>query len=150
MLDHQVRPKAALSKAKVSAALVAGWARVVGTNKGAMADRMEVDTKTINRALTQENTPELHTAFNSLVFDPSALDEVAALYGMRLLPLQCEAANDFTTLADVSGLASALARALSDGKRDHRETIKLANLIRPVICELSAIVAEADTIRGAA
>jgi hypothetical protein len=150
VVSNQVRPKGALSKAKVSAALAAGWSRVVGTRKGAMADVMEVDTKTINRALTHENTPELHTALNSLVFDASALDEVMALYGLRVAPMHCAAANDLVTLADVTGLASALARALGDGKRTHQETLQLANLIRPVICELSAIVAEADQIKGVA
>lgn len=150
MVSNQVRPKAAISKARLSAALASGWARVVGTRKGAMADAMEVDTKTINRALTHETTPELHTAFNSLVFDATALDEVAALYGMRLVPRHSAAANDLTTIADLSALIGQFAVALSDGKRAPRETCQLADLIRPILAELGAIVEEADRIKGIA
>lgn len=148
--SNQVRPKVALSKAKLSAALGAGWSRVMGTRKGAMADAMEVNTKTIDRALTHETTPELHTAFNSLVFDQTALDEVAALYGMRLVPKHCSAANDLTTIADLSGLIAQFANALSDGKRVPRETCQLADAIRPILSELGAIVEEADRIKGVA
>jgi hypothetical protein len=150
VLDNQIRPKSALSKAKVSASLSAGWARVMGTRKGAMADAMEVNTKTIDRALTHETTPELHTAFNSLVFDATALDEVAALYGMRLVPKRAIAANDLTTITDLSALIGAFATALSDGKRQPRETCQLADLIRPILSELGAIVEEADRIKGVA
>lgn len=148
--SNQVRPKTALSKAKVSAALSAGWARVMGTSKGAMADAMEVNTKTIDRALTHETTPELHTAFNSLVFDQTALDEVAALYGVRIVPKHCAAANDMTTIADLSALIGQFAIALSDGKRVPRETCQLADAIRPILAELGAIVEEADRIKGLA
>jgi hypothetical protein len=148
--ENQVRPKSALSKAKVSAALGAGWARVMGTRKGAMADAMEINTKTIDRALTHETTPELHTAFNALVFDATALDEVAALYGMRLVPNRCSAANDLTTIADLSALVAQFAKVLCDGKRYPRETCQLADAIRPILGELGAIVAEADRIKGVA
>lgn len=150
MIPKHVRPKVTISKARASAALAAGWARVMGTSKGAMADAMEVSTKTIDRALTHETTPELHTAFNSLAFDSSALDELFALFGIRAVPLHCEAANDMVTLADLSGLVSKFASALADGRREPRETCQLADAIRPVIRELSAIVAEADKLKGAA
>src|SRR5690606_36293749 len=91
MRSANVRPNAPCSKARVSAALSQGWARVGGTRKGAMADVMEVDPKTINRALTGENLPELHTAFNSLLFDATALSKVAALYGFCIVPQRSQA-----------------------------------------------------------
>jgi hypothetical protein len=147
---NQVRPKSAVSKAKVSAALGAGWARVMGTRKGAMADAMEVSSKCVDRALTHETTPELHTAFNSLVFDITALDELAALYGVKIVPKHCTAANDYATIADLSALIGKFATALADGKRSPRETCNLANLIRPILAELGAIVEEADRIKGVA
>lgn len=150
MTDNRVRPKNAVSKANVSAALSAGWARVMGTSKGAMADTMEVSTKCIDRALTHETTPEFHTAWNSLIFDPTALDEVANLYGMRLIPRHSIAANDMTTIADLSALIGQFAIALSDGKRIPRETLQLADAIRPILAELGAIVEEADRIKGLA
>ncbi|RYG90134.1 MAG: hypothetical protein EON59_00710 [Alphaproteobacteria bacterium] len=149
MRSANVRPNAPCSKARVSAALSQGWARVVGTRKGAMADVMEVDPKTINRALTGENLPELHTAFNSLLFDATALSEVAALYGFCIVPQRSQADNDLGTIAGLSGLAAQFATALQDGSRDPRETCQLADAIRPMICALGAIVEEADRIKAA-
>lgn len=40
--------------------------------------------------------------------------------------------------------------ALADGRRDHRETCELAQAIRPILPALSAIVAEADRVKGVA
>ena len=81
MRDNHVRPIRPHSKAQVSGALAAGWARVSAGRKGAFADNIDVDTKTVNRALTGETVPELHTAWNSLADDPTALDELASRLG---------------------------------------------------------------------
>lgn len=139
------------SKMDVSARLVAGWARVIAkVGKGKFADKLEVNEKTVGRALSGENTPELHTAFNSLAVDPTALDEVAALYGVEIRPKQSVAANDMETVADLSHLVGKWVAALSDGHRCHRETLELANVMRPLLHRLNAVCAEADSIRGVA
>ncbi|KPH66027.1 hypothetical protein [Novosphingobium sp. ST904] len=70
--------------------------------------------ETIDRALTGESVPELHTALNSLAVDITALDEVFALYGLRVKPLKAEPANDLATISRLSNLAGQFAEALSD------------------------------------
>lgn len=137
------------TKQRVSGALSAGWARVCAqTGKGAFADKIEVTTRTIDNALTGTTLPELHTAFNSLVADPTALDEVAALYGFVIQPKHSEAANDLKTASCLSHLAGQIIDALSDGYRDHRETLAIAKIARPLSKMLSALIDEADQISG--
>lgn len=147
---RQVRP-AVHSKMDISARLVAGWARVIARiGKGSFADAMGVDVKTVSRAMSGETLPELHTVINSLRADPTALNEVFAAAGFELRPVRSVAANDMATISDLSRLAAQWADALQDGVRDHRETLALADSIRPLVQVLNAIVGEADRVRGVA
>jgi hypothetical protein len=145
------------SSAKTQAAtevqpkLAQAWSRVIATvGKGAFADKCGCDADTIDNALTGKTLPRFHTAMNSLAADPSALDEVFALYGLRVVPRQCQAANDLTTAAGASQIATAICQALADGIRNHHETLQIADIIRPHLPALSAIVKEAEELRGAA
>lgn len=144
--------RANVTKMDTSSALAEGWARVSRKlGKGAFADELDVDVKTINRALTGETLPELHTALNSLLSDPMALNEVFKLYGLESPRRRDDhAANDLETLASISHLAGRWIDALADGNRDHRETCQLTDAIRSLLPALSALVAEADRIRTAA
>jgi hypothetical protein len=118
---------------------------------GAMADAMGLsDTKTIDRAVTASNLPEAHTIFNSLVADPTALDEVLSEYGYRLCPLHSAAANDMLTLAGLCETAAELSDALRDGVRVHPETLKVADKLRPHMPALVALLREADELRDRA
>lgn len=147
---RQVRPAIA-TKSDVSARLIAGWARVIARiGKGTFADKVGVDVKTVSRAMAGETTPELHTAVNSLVADPTALNEVFAAAGFELRPVGMVAANDLAAIGDLSRLMAQWADALQDGVRDHRETLALADTIRPLVQTLNAIVHEADRVRGVA
>lgn len=147
---RQVRP-AVHSKMDVSARLVAGWARVIARiGKGVFADAMGVDVKTVSRAMSGETLPELHTVINSLRADPTALNEVFAAAGFELRPVGLCAANDMATISDLSRLTTQWVEALADGVRDHRETLALADSIRPLVQALNAIVGEADRHRGVA
>lgn len=145
-----VRPKH-VSKQDASAALVAGWGQTINKlGKGTFADAIQVDAKTVSRTMSGESTPELHTALNSLFVDPTALDALFALYGIQVTPLRSEAANDLATVSGISMLAGKWAEALSDGVRCPKETCDLSDAIRPLMKALSAVCAEADTIRGVA
>ncbi|WP_288803891.1 hypothetical protein [uncultured Novosphingobium sp.] len=149
--SNHVRPLRTSDKSDVSKAISAGWARVLrSVGKGTFADSIDIGTKTIDRALTGESVPELHTALNSLSVDITALDEVFALYGLRVKPMRSEPANDIATISRLSNLAGQFAEALADGHRDHRETCQLADTIRPLMAALTAICLEADLIKGAA
>lgn len=143
--------RAAVPKHRVSALLAAGWARVCAKmGKGAFADALEATEKTVENAMAGRTLPEAHTVFNSLRADETALDEVLASYGFRLTPLHATAANDMVAAAGVINAMGELVKALSDGKRDHNETLSIASLIRPHMPHLTAILAEADRLRGAA
>lgn len=113
-----------------------------------MADRMGSNTKTIDRAVTAENLPEAHTVFNSLIADPTALDQILREYGYCLRPLTAEAANDMHTAADLARAAGSMVDALSDGRRDHLETLQLGEIFRHLQPKLTAIICEADAIRS--
>lgn len=145
----QVRPKLQ-DKADVSVALAKGWLRMVDTyRKGSFADALEVDPKTVGRALDLTSTPALHTAMNSLLVDETALNELFALYGFH--PPRRRMArpiNDMHTLADLSGLVSRFCSALEDGERDHQETLALAQQIAPIMPALTAILNEAHKLHG--
>jgi len=145
----QVRAIRMCSRTEVSGKLAASWARISAGHKGDFADKLDISTKTIDRALIGETLPGLDTALNSLAFDVTALDEVFALYGLSIKPLIAAPSNDLTTISSLSNLVGQFAAALSDGQRDHRETLQLADMIRPVMAMLSAICAEADAVRAA-
>ncbi len=148
MPDNQVRPIRKRSKAEVSGAVAAGWARVSAGRKGAFADNLDIDSKTVNRALTGETVPELHTAWNSLADDPSALDELASLYGVRVVPKFSRRASGMELAASLGHSLSELIDRLRDGKLCHLDTLALAELFRPAIPSMQAIVDEADALRG--
>lgn len=148
MTLRQVRPKRLQTKARVSASIAAAWARVAAGQKGAFADAIEINTKTVDRAMTGETLPELHTAFNALTFDPTALDEVAALYGVKIVPLYQQAANDLETAAGVLDAMGELVSSHADGRRDHNETLTVARKLRPHLPALTNIILEADELKA--
>lgn len=145
-------PKSPPSETKVSNAVASGLLRASQTcgGKGTLADKMEVHTKTVERAMVGDTVPNVRNLFNSLLADPTSLDELADLYGVVIRPKSSQAANDLHTAACMATAAGSFMEALSDGRRDHNETIALADLFRPLLKMLGAVVEEADTIRGAA
>ncbi len=152
MADKQVRPQFCPAKSDVSAALAVGWARAArNVGKGSLADTIKSCAKTIDRALTSETLPELHTALASLLADDAALDEVFALYGFdRPRRKRSQAANDMATVTGLSSVVTAFCEALADGSRNHQETLELADMIRAVMPSLTALLDDANRIRGVA
>lgn len=151
MPDNHVCPKATPSKADVSDALAVCWTRARrAIGKGAFADRIGVDPKTVNRAITGDSVPELHTALASLLIDPDALTEVFALYGLQppRPMIGADTANDLATVSRLSRVLHSLADAISDGTRDHIETLEVADLVRAAMPDLANILDEASRIRG--
>ena len=148
-----VCPRDPVAKDKFQRALAAAWTRVANTlnSRVLMANAMGLDdTKTIDRACGSKNLPEAHTIFNSLFACPTALDEVAALFGFKMVPLSIDAANDLVTAAGTVHAMAELIRSQDDQHRDHNETLAIAQLLRPHIGALNAIVRQADELRGAA
>lgn len=145
---HHVRPQMH-SKGDVSAALVAGWARVMmQVKRGRFADDMQADRKTIARWMSGEHTPELHTALNSLAIDITALNEVFDLYGLELRPKEVGGANDMAMIARTSRLTAQWAEVMADGVRDHHETLALADTLIPMMPDFQSIILEAQRLRA--
>lgn len=128
--------------------LVAGLARIaLKIGKGRVADRMGRSVRQLDNIMGG-STPGAKPVFDALLADETALDELLAEYGFRLCPLHAEAANDLVTAAGVIGAMGQLVEALSDGRRDHLETLAIATLLRPHMPAMTAIVREADELRS--
>lgn len=145
-------PNSAPSETQVSEAIAAGLFRASRScgGKGTLADKMEVSTKTVDRALVGDSVPHLRSAFAALLADATALDEVADLYGFAIRPKASQAANDLHTAACMANAAGSFMEALADGHRSHTETLELADRFRPLLKMLGAIVEEADRIKTGA
>lgn len=146
--NHSILPKRAMSKQRVGGALSAAWARITANRKGEFADRLEISTGTVDNALTGKTVPEFHTGWNALLFDPTALDEVAKLYGVKITPLQRCAANDMQLAGELSGALTEFLTRLADGKRCHVDTAVIAELFRQLIPQMQVIVDEHDASKG--
>lgn len=143
-----LRTIAALPKHRVSALVSAGWSRaVLKLGKGAFADHVETTERTVENGLAGKTLPEAHTVLNSLAADPTALDELFAAYGLRVVPLHSEAANDLVTAGGVINAMGEMIARLADGTRCHNDTLAIAALLRPHIPAMTAIVSEADALR---
>lgn len=152
MTQVKVCAREPLSKDKFQNALAVGWARVrnnLGTLPMASAMGLK-DPSPIERGTSATNLPSAHTIFNSLLADPTALDEVLREYGFRIVPDRAEAANDLVTAAGVVNAMGDLIARLADGVRCHNDTLAIATLLRPHMPALSSIMDEADRLRASA
>ncbi len=73
-------------------------------------------------------------------------DVLGPLLGRHVCPVKTEGADVARLPIGLSELMTALLHAWSDQRLDHRETLVLADLIRPLLPHLNAVVAEADRI----
>jgi hypothetical protein len=146
--DKQVCRRVAQSKTKLSAAISAGWSRCAHkVGPGKFADDGDMDAVTVRRGISGPSLPAAENLLNSLVADPTALNETLALYGLIATPKQAQAANDMALAAGLGhGLAELIER-LRDGKRCHVDTAVLAALFRELIPQMQAVVDEADERR---
>ena len=136
------------SKAKLSSAVSAAWGRVShDVGKGKFADDGGMDAVTVNRALTGPSLPSAEHLLNSLAADPSALDEVVALYGLTLHRREVTHGSDMSLCAGLGNALAEYLKRLSDGTICHTDTLAMAALFRPLIPQMAAIVDEADAMR---
>jgi hypothetical protein len=151
MTDKHVCRKNPQSRTKLSAAIGAGWARVSHRlGKGAFADAAGFDAVTLNRALTGPSLPSAEHLLNSLCAEPTALDEVLKLYGLKVSPAVSDPANDFELASKLGHTLAEMIERLGDGKRCHVDTAVLAALFRQIIPQMQAIIDEDDKRRAAA
>lgn len=138
----------AVGEDKFHAQMMLGVSRMIaahGRDKVALA--LGVSPRQLGN-LANGSFPAPHRLWNLLALDPTALDDIARLYRRELRPTTAQGLDDFGTVARISHLAGQWTEALADGKRDHTETLALAEAIRPLLHQLGAVVAEADRHRG--
>jgi hypothetical protein len=151
MTSRTSSAKTLRGKDEVQSRLAAAWARTIagmGGKKATFAEAIGCHPDTVSNALAGNTVPELHTALNSLAVCPEALYEVFSLYGFRLVPDDMQMSPDMLVVLEMSEALTCYIAALQDGRRDHRETIQIAEKVRPLIAKLTALVAEADEKRG--
>ena len=129
--------------------LVAAGVRRCSAKDGAGRFGLEVGCgeQTMRAARDARSSLNGSTLFNMLLADPTALDELAAYFGMQFVPRQPVEESDARLLADVTGLGAVIADALADGFVDHREEQRIAAAARPVVRELAGRIAVADRKR---
>lgn len=139
------RNRAALRKDDAKRALAAALSRLVlAHGLGTVADQAGCCTKTISNAMGLRALPELHIAANLLLLDPSALDELLALLGFRLVPSDAATTCFPSVLADLAGVTATTAAALADGRVDHLEEARIVAQVRDILPELNAMAARHD------
>lgn len=139
------------SKEDVRDALAADWSRCFPpSRRGSISEAMGCSSGTVDNGASGKHIPELHTVLASLLVDPTALQTVLSHFGFKVVPLTADAANDMHTISGMSHVIGQWTQALADNFRDHRETLEIADAIRPLIPPLMAIISEADEHRGVA
>lgn len=133
------------------AALIAGLSRVaLKIGRGNLADKSKRTTRALDKLFSGSTSAKHYKSLaDFLLADPTALDEVLALYGFQLAPLGSCEAIDFEIIADAADLHAEHTNAMRDGIRNHRETCRIADKARPVVQKYAAIIAEADYLKGA-
>lgn len=143
-----------LSKDRFQQLLRQGWSRVTSAadmTQLRMASEMGCnDVGPVKRGINATNLPEAHHIFNSLCADETALQEILRHYGFELSRSKARAANDLAAAAGMIDAMGDLVKANADGHRCHRETLEVADRLRPHMPAMAAIIREADALRGAA
>lgn len=137
---------AAPDAARFHALLVQGLARLAAKHgRGKLADAMGRSGRQLDNVFGGAD-PKPKALFDTLTLDTTALDEVMAAYGLRVVR-QAQGSEDDLRLA--SGIAAGLAKLIesnADGIRDHNETIAIAAVIRPHLGALTNIINQADEL----
>lgn len=130
-------------------ALIAGLARVAAQiGRGTLADKAKRTTRAMDKLFAGDSMDTSGKGLlDFLAADASILDEVVALYGFRLVPTGSVESDDMSVIADLMALAAKHTAAIRDGRRDHKETIEIANMARMVVATYSAIIEQADDLR---
>lgn len=138
---EEVREQVALDLYSLSTRVGAG---VVEEKLGA------TDPGTLGNAVLGKHTPRLHTVLNALLVDPSALTNTLLLYGVVAVPAETGEVDDNAVIAALLRSASDYFDRMKDHRRCHQDTLALAEIFKPLVPALLAIVREAGAIRGAA
>lgn len=116
-----------------------------------LADKLGVSSGTISNARNRKgNLCAVTMAQIGHEFGPEAIEPFTALFDAIAVPRNSKAANDLTTIAGLSHLTGDWVERLRDGVRCHNDTIVLAEKLKPLLTNLTAIVEEAEQHRRSA
>jgi hypothetical protein len=133
-------------EARFHALLVQGLARVSAKHgRGQLADAMGRSGRQLDNVFGGAD-PKAKALFDALLLDPTALDEVAAAYGLRIVPATDGQENDMRLAAGIAAGLAKLIESNADGVRDHNETLAIAAVMRPHLGALTNIINQADEI----
>ncbi len=129
-------------------ALIAGLSRVAAQiGRGTLADLSNRTTRSLDMLFEGSvGIPGGKGLLDLLLADPTALDEVLALYGVRISPRTALVGADMAVIAELARVLARFTEALADGSRIHTETLDVAKLLRPLMPKLTAIIDEADAL----
>lgn len=134
-----------LSEARFHDLIVLGLARLsakFGREKVAAA--MGRDRRSLENVFAGSE-PKAKALLDTLLLDATALDEVLSAYGLRVVPVQQGAEDDMHLAA---GLSHGLTKLIESAAGDHNETLMIAEILRPHMRGLAAIVDQADRLRS--
>jgi len=118
---------------------------LAGRKQGALAYVAGVEERTIANALHQRNSLGAKALLNLLLADATALDELLAHYGLKVVPADPASGSDhMQVMAGAAGFTSTVADALADGRIDHRERALIAENARPLHAQLGTLIAAHD------
>lgn len=129
--------------------VTAGWSRCIplagGIEPFALAVGMGV--RGVRKVLAG-TTPHACTLINSRRAHPSALDELLAGYGVRLVPEGAVASSDAGAGLPLLKAATACVEAEADAVIDHRELLAMEPELREAAAHLGALLARIDRLRS--
>ena len=154
-----MRKNTHVSNEEAKRLFAAGLFRAVSKRGKRGIDAIAIDAdcspRTISKALAMETLPAGETLVNLLMADASILDELLAHAGLRVVPIEMVATQDLDLVEALGAVMGGLAKSRSPNspggvERIYSETTMIADMARTVLPALTAIVREADGIRGVA
>jgi hypothetical protein len=140
-----ISPNRTVSYEEVRDDLAEDWFRTAKMlGKGALCDALgEKRPDKVDDAITGKHVPRLHTALNSLRADPSAMLNTFLRFGGCFVPVTAASTGDMATISAMLRAATEYLDRMKDGQRCPRDTAALAELFRPLIPAMLAIIKEA-------
>lgn len=128
--------------------LVAGWSRIIAlVGKPKFALDVGMSTRGLDKVLAG-STPRGATIFNSRAIHSTALDELLAGYGVRIVPAGAAASTDDHAGLALLRAATKCIEAEADGGKDHRELLGMEAELRIAGASIAGMLARIDRLKG--
>lgn len=136
------------SKLQYHALLMAGLARAAAKlGKGGLADRMDLSGPGLDKVYAG-SMPCAKRQWDLLDHEPTALDDVAAAYGKRIVPADAVCSTDAKAGPVMVQALSKIVQAEADGALDHRELLDMEPELRAARAAMDTLIARCHDIRG--